>query len=86
MADDTNDLAHAVAIEQIVLRALLVEFVTQHTKASKNPEESRRELLNGLYEFIDHHRVPGADGEALEVLKEKARGQIDVLLGVRRSL
>ena len=79
-SNDISAISEAVAVDQIILRALLAEFVRQSVQTSDEPERAKRDLLNRLYETIDSHCVPGASEDVLDDFREKARGNIDALL------
>ena len=78
MADD--DVSGPLITEQIILRALLREFVKRLAQQSPEPEKIVRLLGESLQDFVNGYGVPGADQMELEGAKERARMNIDALI------
>ncbi|MEX2616486.1 MAG: hypothetical protein WD767_10350 [Alphaproteobacteria bacterium] len=85
MDDDQIDrILEAVAVDQIILRALLCESLKRFAKNETSPDEAMREYVNSLYRTIDLYDVPGADAAHMEKLREAARQNIDALVSLSK--
>jgi hypothetical protein len=81
MADDEmSELAGALVVEQIMLRALLREVVKRLAQQSSNPEQAIREAGESFQDFVNGYRVPETDEQTMERAKEQARMNLDALI------
>jgi hypothetical protein len=80
MDDDKADDAGNRIVDQIILRALLREFVKRLALLSDKPEQAIREIGESLQDFVNGYHVPGCDERELERAKERARMNLDTLI------
>lgn len=80
MADDHADGSGNLVVEQIILRALLREFVKRLSQQAPNPAQAIREIGESLQDFVNGYEVPGTDQGELERAKEQARMNLDALI------
>jgi hypothetical protein len=80
MGDDPPELLDWLLVDQIILRALLREFLKRFAQQSADPEKAIREIGDSLQDFVNGYRVPDAENSALEEAKERARMNLDTLL------
>ena len=76
---DFDALINALAVDQILLRALLLEVVTRHVAQSTEPEKAKREIMTNLYRYIENYETVGMPEAHQRDLREQARRNLHAL-------
>lgn len=78
--DNVDEITKNAAVDQIMLRALLREFVKRYAEGSSDRQKSIREIGESLQDFVSGFRVPDVDELMMEQAKEGARMNFDQVI------
>lgn len=76
--DDFDQIAAALAAQQVLTAALMHGLIAQAAKSSDDPARAVRDASEGMMAFINNLKMPGADdAPEWERAREQARRTID---------
>lgn len=78
-------LLEGLAVYQVIVRALLHEFVRRSAEGAEDYEAAIRRAVDDLHLAVDRLAMPSFNPAISEELKEKARRNIDQTIALARQ-